>query len=53
MFMFYSTTRCVTKEKPEIIKRPEDKFETLLFLPPGEGAFIQKVILKSHTKIRL
>ncbi len=33
----YSTTRCVTKEKPQIINRPEDKFETLLFLPPGEG----------------
>lgn len=33
----YSTTRCVTKEKPKIIKNPEDKFETLLFLPPGEG----------------
>ena len=33
----YSTTRCVTEEKPQIINRPEDKFETLLFLPPGEG----------------
>ncbi len=33
----YSTTRCVTTEKPEIIKKPQDKFETLLFLPPGEG----------------
>ncbi len=33
----YSTTRCVTKEKPVIINSPEDKFETLLFLPPGEG----------------
>lgn len=33
----YSTTRNVTLEKPEIINKPEDKFETLLFLPPGEG----------------
>ncbi len=33
----YSTTRCVTTEEPEIIKKPEDKLETLLFLPPGEG----------------
>jgi len=33
----YSTTKCVTEEKPQIINRPEDKFETLLFLPPGEG----------------
>ncbi len=33
----YSTTRCVTTEKPEIIKKPQDKFETLLFLPPAES----------------
>ncbi len=33
----FSTTRCVTREKPEIINKPEDKFETLLFMPPGEG----------------
>lgn len=33
----YSTTRLVTKEKPEIVNKPEKKFETLLFLPEGEG----------------
>ncbi len=33
----FSTTRNVTLEKPEIINKPEDKFETLLFLPPNEG----------------
>lgn len=33
----YSTTRVVTQEKPEIINNPEDKFETVLFLPQGEN----------------
>jgi len=33
----YSTTRLVTKEKPEIVNKPEDKFETVLFLPECEG----------------
>lgn len=33
----YSTTRLLTKEKPEIINTPEDKFETVLFLPEGEN----------------
>lgn len=33
----YSTTRLLTKEKPIIENRPEDKFETHLFLPKGEG----------------
>lgn len=33
----YSTTRFVTTERPIFTKHPEDKFETLLFLPPGEG----------------
>ena len=33
----YSTTRLLTQEKPEIINNPEDKFETVLFLPEGEG----------------
>lgn len=33
----YSTTRLVVKEKPEIINNPEDKFESVLFLPMGEG----------------
>jgi glycosyltransferase involved in cell wall biosynthesis len=33
----YSTTRLLTQEKPEIINSPEDKFETVLFLPEGEG----------------
>ena len=32
----YSTTRLLTKEKPEIVNNPEDKFETVLFLPVGE-----------------
>lgn len=32
----YSTTKLVTKEKPEIVNSPEDKFETVLFLPEGE-----------------
>ncbi len=29
----YSTTQILTKEKPEIINNPEDKFESILFLP--------------------
>jgi glycosyltransferase involved in cell wall biosynthesis len=33
----YSTTRLVTQEKPEIINKPEDKFESVLFLPEGEN----------------
>lgn len=33
----YSTTRLLTHEKPTIKKKPEDKFESLLFLPEGEG----------------
>ena len=33
----YSTTRLLTQEKPEIINTPEDKFETVLFLPEGEN----------------
>ena len=33
----YSTTRRLTKEKPQIINADEDKFETILFLPTGEG----------------
>ena len=33
----YSTTRLVIKEKPEIVNNSEDKFETVLFLPEGEG----------------
>jgi glycosyltransferase involved in cell wall biosynthesis len=33
----YSTTRLVTREKPEVVNSPEDKFETVLFLPEGEG----------------
>lgn len=33
----FSTTRLLTQEKPEIINNPEDKFETVLFLPEGEG----------------
>jgi glycosyltransferase involved in cell wall biosynthesis len=33
----YSTTRLVTREKPEVANSLEDKFETVLFLPEGEG----------------
>jgi len=32
----YSTTRLATKQKPEIVNKFEDKFETVLFLPEGE-----------------
>jgi glycosyltransferase involved in cell wall biosynthesis len=33
----FSTTRIVTTEKPLIENNPDDKFETVLFLPPMEG----------------
>ncbi len=33
----YSTTRLLTKEKPVIENKPEDKFESFLFLPEGEN----------------
>jgi glycosyltransferase involved in cell wall biosynthesis len=33
----YSTTRLVTREKPVIVNKPEDAFETVLFLPEGEN----------------
>jgi len=33
----YSTTKLVTKEKPATVNSPEDNFETVLFLPVGEG----------------
>jgi glycosyltransferase involved in cell wall biosynthesis len=33
----YSTTKLLIKEKPKILHIPEDKFETILFLPEGEG----------------
>lgn len=33
--IIYATTKLVTQEKPEIINNPEDKFETVLFLPEG------------------
>ncbi len=33
----YSTTRLVTREKPVIVNKPEDTFETVLFLPEGEN----------------
>ncbi len=32
----YSTTRRLAKEKPIIENKPEDKFETILFLPEGK-----------------
>ncbi len=31
----YSTTKLLTKEKPVVENRPEDKFETVLFLSEG------------------
>ena len=37
----YSTTRLATQQKPEIIKNPEDKFETVLFLPEGEDRKVE------------
>ena len=33
----HSTTKLLTKEYPKIINNPEDKFESVLFLPEGEG----------------
>lgn len=33
----YSTTKLLTQELPVIIKNPEDKFETVLFLPNSEN----------------
>lgn len=33
----YSTTRLLMTQRPEIVNKPEDKFETILFLPSGEG----------------
>ena len=32
----YSTTRLLTREQPSIENNPEDKFESVLFLPEGE-----------------
>lgn len=32
----FSTTRLITTEKPEILSKPEDKLETLLFLSEGQ-----------------
>ena len=33
----YSTTKLLTKKKPEIVKNGEDKFQSVLFLPEVEG----------------
>ena len=33
----YSTTRLVTKEKPEILNNLNNKFESCLFFPPSKG----------------
>jgi len=33
----YSTTRLLTREQPVIKNKPEDKLESVLFLPEGEG----------------
>jgi len=32
----YSTTKLLTREEPELVNSPEDKFKTILFLPEGE-----------------
>lgn len=33
----YSTTRMLTDQKPVLVKKPEDKFDTLFYLPELEG----------------
>ncbi len=33
----FSTTRMLTRQKPLIANQPSDKFETMLFLPEGQG----------------
>jgi glycosyltransferase involved in cell wall biosynthesis len=33
----YSTTKLLTQEKPVIVNNPEDKFDSVLFLPEGEN----------------
>ena len=47
----YSTTKLVTKEKPEIVNKLVDKFEMILFLPEnksrkGEGGLRTKGYFK-------
>jgi hypothetical protein len=49
----YSTTRIVTTEKPIIENNPDDKFETVLFLPPvedrkGEGGLRTQDYFKNN-----
>jgi len=49
----YSTTRLLVTEKPKIVNSQEDKFESVLFLPEGEGrkgegGLRTKAILKSR-----
>ena len=51
----YSTTRLVTKEKLEIVNNPDDKFESVLFLPEdvgrkGEGGLRTKKYFKKSFK---
>ena len=51
----YSTTRLLTEEQPHLEKRPEDKFETILFLPKdeerkGEGGLRTKGYFKKSYK---
>ncbi|MEJ5227779.1 glycosyltransferase family 2 protein [Thermodesulfovibrio sp.] len=48
--------KLITIDKPIIINHPEDKFETLLFLPPsegrkGEGGLRTKVYFKHNYKL--
>ena len=51
----YSTTRLLTQEEPIIKNKPEDKFETILFLPnhkerKGEGGLRTKGYFKKSYK---
>ena len=44
----FSTTKLLTKEKPVVENRPEDKFETVLFL--SEGVNI-KILTRSFNMV--
>lgn len=51
----YSTTRLLTQEKPEIVNKPEDKFEFILFLhvseeQKGEGGLRTKGYFKKSSE---
>jgi glycosyltransferase involved in cell wall biosynthesis len=54
----YSTTRCLTRQKPEIVNRPEDKLETKLFMRPNkarraEGGLRSRGLYKKSTPKKL